>query len=75
MKTFAIPANRLIRLPKRLFKPADRVVVLEEGDAVTIKKLEPARLSSIAARIKDRPLPLREILKEVQAHRYVQRTR
>lgn len=63
MKTFAVPANRMIQLPNHLFKPA------------IIKKIESPQLSEIAARVKERALPMREILREVQAHRRAQRAR
>jgi len=75
MKTLEVPANRKILLPKGSFKPADKVAVLAEGDTVIIKKLEPPRLSSITERVKERPLPMREIVQEVQAYRRAKRAR
>ena len=75
MKTLAVPADRMIRLPKGVFKPADRVVILHGSGVLIIKKLESPPLSSIAARVKDRPIPLREIAREVHAYRRSQRPR
>ena len=69
MRTVEVPSNLKIVLPKRLFKPADRIVLLTEGSLLIIKKLASPKLSSYAARAKDRPLSLREIDREVQAHR------
>ena len=69
MKTVEVPSNLKISLPKSLFRPADRIVLLREGSLLIIKKLESPKLSSYAARAKDRPLSMREIDREVQAHR------
>lgn len=75
MRTLEVPANRMIQLPKDLFKPAEKVALLMEGGALLIKKLESPRLSSIAARIKERPLPMRDIVREVHAYRRAKRAR
>jgi hypothetical protein len=75
MKTVEVPSNLKIALPKHLFKPADRVMLLTEGSLLIIKKLEPPKLSSYAARAKDRPLSLRDIDREVQAYRRSKRAR
>ena len=75
MKTVAVPSNLKIALPKHLFKPADRVVLLTEGSLLIIKKLESPKLSSYAGRAKDRPLSLREVDREVQAYRRAHRAR
>ena len=69
MKTVELPSNLTIALPKGLFKPSDRVVLLTEGDLLIIKKLESPRLSSVAKRSKSRPMPTRQILKEIRAYR------
>jgi hypothetical protein len=74
MRTLAVPSNLKIALPKHLFKPADRIVLLTEGSLLIIKKLEAPKLSSYAARAKDRPLSLREIDREVQAYRRSKRS-
>ena len=75
MKTFEVPANRMIRLPKRLFKPAEKVAILSGSGVLIIKKLELPRLSSIATRVRERPLALREIVREVHAYRRAKRAR
>ena len=73
MKTIALSTSRMIALPKRLFKPSEKVALFIEGNMVIIKKLESPQLSSIAARVKERPLPMREIVQEVQAYRRAKR--
>ena len=75
MKVVEVPANRQIVLPKRFFKPADKIAIFSEGNAVLIKKFEPPRLSSIAARVRERALPLREVAREVRAYRRAKRAR
>ena len=75
MKTLQVPTNRMIRLPKALFKPAERIVLFTEGGALVIKKLESPRLSSIAERVKERALPLRDIVREVHTYRRAKRVR
>ena len=75
MKTFAVRADRTIRLPRGLFKPADKVAIFVEGDMLIIKRLEPPRLSSIAERVREPAVPLRTIVKEVRAHRRAHRGR
>ena len=75
MTTLEVPANRMIRLPKHLFKPADKVALVRAGGLLIIKKVETPRLSSIAARVRERALPMREIVREVHAYRRAQRAR
>ena len=75
MRTLEVPADRMIQLPKSLFKPAEKVALLTEGDVLIVKKLESPRLSSIATRVKERPLPMRDILQEIRAYRRAKRVR
>jgi len=75
MKTVSVPANGMIRLPKRLFKPADRVTILSGAGILIIKKLDSPRLSSLAARVTEHPLALREVAREVRAYRRAKRAR
>ncbi len=75
MKTLNVPANRMIRLPKHLFRPADKIALVGAGGVLIIKKLEMPRLSSIAGRVRERALPMRAIVREVHAYRRAQRTR
>jgi hypothetical protein len=63
-----VAKDRHIVLPKRLFQPADTVLVLTEGDTVVIKKVRP-RLSSVAQRVRGRALSMPTIVQEVRAHR------
>ncbi len=69
MRMMEVSRDRKIRLPKGVFRPADKVVVVVEGDTVIIKKLRPSRVTSIAARSRARPMPMREIVKEVRSYR------
>lgn len=73
METFEGPINRMVALPKRVFKPAEKVVVFLEKDLVVFKRLDPPRLSSIAARAPGRTPSMRTILREVQAFRRAKR--
>ncbi|MBU0878259.1 MAG: hypothetical protein KJ569_05875 [Candidatus Omnitrophica bacterium] len=68
MKTAKIGPNRTIVLPKALFKPADKIVTFCEGNTFIVKKLNQPDVTEIASRTKEKPMPLREIVKEV--HRY-----
>lgn len=40
-----------------------------EGDTLIIKRINPPKLSEIAKRAKEKPIPLKEIVKEVHAYR------
>ena len=75
MKVIQLSKDRKVLLPKRVFRPAEKVVLVTEGDTVIIKKLERPRLSSIAKRSAARPVPMREIVKEVHAFRKSKRAR
>lgn len=68
MRVVKVAQDRHIVLPKRLFQPADTVLVMTEGDAVVIKKVRP-RLSAIAQRVRGRALPMRTVVREVRAYR------
>jgi len=73
MKTLEVPSNRMITLPKALFKPADRVAIVTAGGVLIVRKLEPPRLSSIATRVKAPPISLAKIAREVQVYRRAKR--
>ena len=75
MKTLAVPPNRMIRLPKSLFKPAERVVVLADKTMFIVKKLESPRASEIALRAPGRAPSLASIVKDVEAVRRARRAR
>lgn len=68
MRMMKVAADRHIVLPKRLFQPDDTVLVMTEGDTVVIKKVRP-RLSSLALRARGRALPMKVVVREVQAYR------
>lgn len=68
MRVMKVAQDRHIVLPKRLFHPADTVLIVTEGDTVVIKNIRP-RLSSIALRMRSRALSLRAIAREVRAYR------
>ena len=68
MKTVKINAQRTIVLPKSVFKPADKTVTFCEGNTFIVKKLNPPDVTEIAGRVQEKPMPLKEIVKEV--HRY-----
>jgi hypothetical protein len=68
MRMMKVAQDRHIVLPKRLFQPADMVLVMTEGDTVVIKKVRP-RLSSLAERVRGRALPMPTIVKEVHTYR------
>lgn len=68
MRMMKVAPDRHIVLPKRLFQPADTVLIMTEGDTVVIKKVRP-RLSRIAQRVRGRALATRTIVQEVRAYR------
>ncbi len=68
MRMMKVAADRHIVLPKRLFQPDDTVLVMAEGDTVVIKKVRP-RLSSLALRARGHALPMKVVVREVQAYR------
>ena len=69
MKTVRIKPERTIALPKSLFKPNDTAVTFCEGDTFIVKKLNSPNVTEMAKRVKEKPLPLREIVKEVHLYR------
>lgn len=74
MKTIRIKPKRTVVLPKSVFKPNDRVVTFCEGDTFIVKKLNPPEVTEIASRVKEKPIPLREIVKEVHLYRKERKT-
>jgi virulence-associated protein VagC len=68
MRVMKVAQDRHIVLPKRLFQPADTVLVMTEGDTLVIKKMRP-RLSSIAQRVRGSALLMRTVVREVRAYR------
>ena len=68
MEAVKITNKRTIVLPKSMFKPTDKVVTFREGDTLIVKKLNPPDVTEIAGRVKEKPMPLKQIVKEI--HRY-----
>ncbi len=75
MRVVKLSAKRTIRLPKRFFKPEERVAIFSEGSTFIIKKIEAPRLSEIAARVSEPPMPMREVVREVRAYRRARQNR
>ena len=72
MQTLKIDKNGTLVLPKiaqSIFRPSDKIAWFVEGDTFIVKKINPSKLSEIADRIKEKPLSLKEIVKEVHAYR------
>ena len=72
MQTLKIDKNGTLVLPKiaqSIFRPSDKVAWFVDGDTFIVKKINPSKLSEIADRIKEKPLSLKEIVKEVHAYR------
>lgn len=78
MQTLKIDKKGTLVLPKAIqtiFKPSDKIAWFVEGDTLIIKRINPPRLSEIAERVKENPMPLKEIVKEVQAYRKEKRNK
>ena len=78
MQTLKVDKNGVVVIPKTLrtiFKPSDKLAWFTEGDTLIIKRLNPPKLSEIAGRVKEKPMPLKEIAKEVHAYRREKRSK
>ena len=75
MKILDVPDNRMIKLPKRLFKAADKIALINEGSVLLIKKVEGPRVSAIAERARGRAPSMRDIVREVHAYRRAKSSR
>ncbi len=78
MQNLKIEPNGVLVIPKALrgmFQPSDKIACFVEGDTLILKKMNLSRLSSLAGRIKEKPMPMREIVKEIRAYRKEKRTR
>ncbi len=69
LKSVRLNRRRTISLPSAIFRPADRVAVVTEGNTVIIKKMTPSKLSEISTRFPGKPLPLKEIVQEIRRYR------
>jgi len=72
MQILKINKNGALIIPKTLravFKPSDKLAWFMEGDTLIIKRINLPKLSEIAGRVKEKPMPLKKIVKEVHAYR------
>lgn len=78
MQTLKVDKNGVMVIPKTLrsiFKPSDKLAWFTEGDTLIIKRLNPPKLSEMPGRVKEKPMPMKEIEKEVQAYRKEKRSK
>lgn len=76
MQLLKINNDGTIIIPKLLrsiFKPSDKIAWFVEADTLILKKLNPPKLSELAGRVKEKPFPLKEIVKEIHAYRKAKR--
>ena len=69
VKSIRLNRQRTIELPASIFKPADRVAIVAEGNTVIVKRLDALRLSDIAERTDGRAMPMKSIVKEIRRSR------
>ena len=72
MQTLKINKDGTFNMPKALktfFNPSNKLVWFIEGNTLIIKRINPPKLSEIAERTEEKPMPLKEIVKEVHAYR------
>jgi len=74
MQSLKINPNRTITLPRSIFKPEDKLVLITEGDTLIIKKLHLSKLSKIASRVREKALSLKEITEEIHLYRKEKKT-
>ena len=78
MQTLKINKGGTLVIPRNLrtiFKSSDQVAWFAEGDMLILKRITPPRLSEIAGRVKEKPLALKEIVKEIRVYRREKRAR
>lgn len=76
MKTLKLNKNWTLTIPKdfrAIFKPSDEFACFVEGDTLIIKRITPTKLSEIAERVKEKPISMKTIAKEVHTHRQEKR--
>ncbi len=72
MQTLKINKNGMLVIPKTLraiFKPSDKLAWFIEGDTLIIKRINPPKLSEVAERVKEKAVPMKEIVKEIRSYR------
>ena len=78
MQTLKINKSGTLVIPRTLrtiFKPSDQIAWFAERDMLILKRVTPPRLSEIASRVKEKPLALKEIVKEIHVYRREKRSR
>ena len=69
LKVKITPDGRMI-IPHSPFRPSDRLEVFASPDTLVVKRVHlPAKLSEIARRKPGRPMPLRDIVREIHEMR------
>ena len=70
MRNVVVNPKGRILIRRSPFRPTDRVQVFVSPNMIVVKRLRlPAKLSDIARRHPGRPLPLRDIVREVHEAR------
>ena len=69
MKTVKIRPERTISLPKSVFKPNDTILAFCEGDTFIVKKLTLPDITKVPSRVKQKPMSLKQIVKEIHQYR------
>lgn len=72
MTTLRIKENGTLTIPKiwrSIFRPSDKIAAFLEGDTLIVKKITSSPLSSLSRRKRAKPMPLKEIVKEIRAYR------
>ena len=69
MPEVTVTSNGQVTVRHSPFRPSDRLAVFSSADTLVLKRVQPGqRLSEFATRAPGRPVPLREIVREI--HRY-----
>lgn len=72
MKAVKVQPDGSVKLPaevRRRFPSQSELAVWTEGDMIVLKRVRPARLSTIAERVPEAEMPLRTIAAEVHRMR------
>lgn len=65
-----VESNGRVTIPRSRFRPSDRLEVFISPDTLVLKRVQlPAKLSDIAQRHPGRPIPMREIVREIHTTR------
>lgn len=70
MKQITVARDGRVVIRRSPFRPSDRLEIFTSDDVIVLKRVQqPRRLSEIATRAPGRPMPMREIVREVRAVR------